>query len=549
MGKAENLRLGAFLALVIAVMGGVALAKGGFFLTIHEGDIMHLADIVLRMSQGQWPHLDFMTPIGVLAAAPIALFVKMGQGFGHALLWSQVLVALALLPATVRAGRSRMEGVWPYLFGLLVMVFVLSLVHGEARRAVSFSMHYNRWSWAITYVVLALAILPPLPGRERPVLDGALIGLGLAALVLIKVTYFVAFFVPVALALILQKQYRSVLAAIVAGLAVAALVTLLAGPDFWLAYLRDLLAVAQSNTRSAPGEPVAGVVSSPPYAMGSVLTLLTVVILRKTGRETAGLLLLLLFPAFVYVTFQNWGNDPQWILFVGFMLILMRPAAGAFQLSGWDARGLMTATAFAVLVQGAPSAMNMIATPFLHLKLTEKGQSPLRAAGPLSDLMIGDSRMLLPSAVFPVDIPALEAVRAAEDARTAEEAGLDVPQEVAVLNGEELDRCSLNSGYVGWADAALADLDAAGYAGEPFFVADLLTGYWLYGTVAPLKGAAPWNYGGLAGIENARYMLIPLCTFNARVRAEVLRSAAKAGLTLTEVRRSPFYVIAEINAE
>ncbi|MCB2159989.1 MAG: hypothetical protein KDD95_17150, partial [Rhodobacteraceae bacterium] len=62
-------RLSAFALIVIAVLGGVALAKGGFYLGMHEGDAIHLAEIVLRMADGQWPHLDFMTPLGVLSAA------------------------------------------------------------------------------------------------------------------------------------------------------------------------------------------------------------------------------------------------------------------------------------------------------------------------------------------------------------------------------------------------------------------------------------------------------------------------------------------------
>ena len=59
------------LIVAIATLGGVAVLKGGFYVAKHEGDTLHLLQIVFRMAEGEWPHLDFMTPIGVLAFWPI----------------------------------------------------------------------------------------------------------------------------------------------------------------------------------------------------------------------------------------------------------------------------------------------------------------------------------------------------------------------------------------------------------------------------------------------------------------------------------------------
>ena len=63
----------AFLVAVIVVLGSVTLAKGGFYLAKHEGDTLHLLQILFRMASGEWPHLDFMTPIGLLAFAPVVV--------------------------------------------------------------------------------------------------------------------------------------------------------------------------------------------------------------------------------------------------------------------------------------------------------------------------------------------------------------------------------------------------------------------------------------------------------------------------------------------
>ena len=73
-----------FLIAVLCLFGGLPFAKGALYIAQHEGDTLHLADIVFREVQGQWPHLDFMTPIGLLATAPITLFIWAGLGFGYA---------------------------------------------------------------------------------------------------------------------------------------------------------------------------------------------------------------------------------------------------------------------------------------------------------------------------------------------------------------------------------------------------------------------------------------------------------------------------------
>ena len=167
MSISGTTRLALFLMVLIVVLGGAPLIKGAFYLGKHEGDAMHLAELVLRMADGQWPHLDFMTPIGVLALAPIAIFIKAGAGLGHAIFYAQILVAALLLLPVLRVATSRLSGFWPYAYGGFVMLLCLALVHGEAHSAISISMHYNRWAWAVAYVVIPLAVLAPL-GHPGP---------------------------------------------------------------------------------------------------------------------------------------------------------------------------------------------------------------------------------------------------------------------------------------------------------------------------------------------------------------------------------------------
>ena len=185
---------GFFVAFIVAICGAT-LAKDGLYLGKHEGDMLHLADIVLRMAQGQVPHQDFMTPIGILAFWPIVEFVQWGFGIGTSIKLAQIAVSILILPALFWASYSRLSGLPAYLFGIFVIVLMTSLVHGEGESSLSISMHYNRWAWAVSFVVLILAMLPN-RGDERPLLDGLFIGTGMFVLMMIKVTYFGAFAVP-----------------------------------------------------------------------------------------------------------------------------------------------------------------------------------------------------------------------------------------------------------------------------------------------------------------------------------------------------------------
>ena len=159
---------------MVVVRGGLRFLKRGFDIGKQDGDTIQMADSVLRMARGEWPHLDFMSPIGVLAMAPIALFVRLGAGIGHAVFLAQALVALILLLPAAHVARSRIGGWTGWAYAGFVMVLCLALVHGQTEPSISISMHYNRWAWAIVYVALPLIVLEP-RGKAAPTLDGVII--------------------------------------------------------------------------------------------------------------------------------------------------------------------------------------------------------------------------------------------------------------------------------------------------------------------------------------------------------------------------------------
>ncbi|QQA41650.1 DUF2029 domain-containing protein [Pelagovum pacificum] len=537
-------RLAGLTFIFVALLGGISIAKGGYYFGKHEGDTLHFIDIVMRMAAGERAHLDFMTPIGVLAFAPVAALVSAGMGIGKAILWSQLFVAVLLAPAAWWIAARRLTGGVAILFVLFVSVLTLALVHGEAEPALSISMHYNRWSWAMTFVLVIAALVPPKAGRGAAA-DGIIIGLLVAALVMIKVTYVVAFVVPVVLGLVRTGQQRTLLVALVAGAFAALIATLWLGLGHWAAYIGDLREVSASTVRPQPGLPFSGVLTAPLYVGASLTALAAVIVLRQAGQDIAGLLVLLLVPGFFYVTYQNFGNDPQWLLLLG---VLMLAFVSTMPEEGENSFGLQHRAAAAglaaiALTFAAPSFFNLAYSPFRHFFVEAEDYAPVIPGAPESaDLFAAAVRAEDPAVRVPLIAPGLglteEAPLGDED-----EPGPNTP---VTFMGEEFAACTLDGGMIAMFDAVAADLDAAGYGGRTLFAADLLSTYWLYGDLEPLPGAAPWYYGALSGYEAADLLFVPTCPIVGRVRREILEAIEAQGTEeLTEVRRTEAYVLYE----
>ena len=538
MSRPNPVVLTAFLMGILVLLGGAALLKGGLYIGKHEGDTLHLMQIVFRMADGQLPHLDFMTPIGALAFWPIALLVEAGLGVGMAILWSQVIVAAVFLPIVVWVASSRLSPNTALLFGAVVMVLLLALVHGEAQRSVSISMHYNRLAWAAAFVAILAALIPPVHPRSGLV-DGVIIGLMMVIMVMIKVTYFAAFALPVVVALLLTEQRRALGWAVLTGAFAALVITAFVGFDFWLAYLGDLATVAGSEIRAAPGDPLTAIMGAPAYIGGSLLAVAGVILLRQARVEAGGLVLLLLLPGFIYVTYQNFGNDPQWLMLLAVLLLALRPGADKVMRNGfgWPLREALAVTAAMALALSAPSFFNLAYSPLRHFKLDTADYTPLLPRGGVhSDLHSTKLRVERVFARVALDGPGtmLERTRPPED-DTA------LPR----FRGETFDHCSVELGLPSVMDAIVRDLEEAGLAaGKSLFAADIFSSHWLFGDLEPMQGGAPWYYGGLPGWADADYLLIPLCPVVPDVQARILSQIAEQGAEdLVEIRRTPLYIL------
>lgn len=502
--SSEQREIGVILTAVLAVnVAFVTLGKGLWFIS-HEADMVHLVDIVQRMAEGANPHRDFVTPIGDWAMRPMAVLMGWGLPLGAALVWAQVLVAVLFFLPLLWVGISRLDRWQAAFFGVVVIGLTTGLVYGGTEPLLSLSMHYNRWAWAAALIVMALVLLP-VRRIDRPVLDGVAIGALMVALAMSKVTFAVALAIPVVIALLCMGRF--VVLAVSLGVALAGLagVTLVYGFGFWLAYARDLLAVIGSENRAMPSDPMIALVLSPSGTPVLLAGLAVVLMLRRAGQGALAVSWLLFLPALIYVSWQNFGNDPLWLLFlVLFAWVLAQRADGAWRLG----QGAVALVAAGLIL---PVAVNILWSPVRHLIQPEGAYRPMLSAGAQLNMVTARSEVAY-ARITVIEAPGSEPL---------------------IVEGQAMRACKLQSGLIGVLErdaAALARL-APEMSVQPF-VADLFAPHWLFGDLEALPGGTPWYYDGLPGIEAASHLMVPQCAADPEARARIMALVAARGLGL-----------------
>lgn len=520
------------LLVVLGLQAALLLLPSALAINGHEGDLLHVLDASQRLALGEWPHTGFMTPLGVLSFAPISAFMAAGYGPGLSIRLGFVLVAAVMLPLIWYVGQSRLGPRSRLFFGAWIVVMVTALVHGGDQATSSVSMYYNRWAWALVFLCVTMILVPPSGAIRRPVVDGAVIGLMLALMALIKVTSFVAVVPAVVVWLVLSRDLRAALAIAGSGLAVAVLVTFLAGgPGYWLAYARDLLFLAQDSARAKPGLDFLAIVANPAYLPGSVCLFLSVIVLRMSAHREQGLLLLILAPGFIYITYQNWGNDPTWLLLLAFMLLALRPAEGQAGLFGVDVRRWHDGLALVALALTATSVVNITYSTTRSAMLDRSDLIALFDDGPASDLMVSREREDRLKGLVPR--PPI-----APDAAVQP----DVPEPI-VFAGETLEECAAQTGLIGVYRRLAQDMRDQGRQDQAIVVADVVNPLWLFGGGKRIAGMAPWYYGGISGLDAADFVIVPTCPFKADSRNAMVVALDGMGAQFALEARDPHYLL------
>lgn len=528
MGRAEPFLLAGICALFVLAYGALPWLASGLFLDTHEGDSYHLLDVLTRMERGDVPHLDFVTPLGALSFWPALWFMQAGHSAGSALIFAQWSVALCLLPLVVYATSSRLNFWAGLYFGITTLGLVLALSYGTPNSGVGISMHYNRWAWSASFILL-LVVLVPSKGVSRPWLDGTLAGVLIASLLLLKVTYFVTLAPVAAIALARMHGAKGLGYAMAAGAFVALLVTMQHGLGFWLAYVSDLRLVAGTEIRPYVGTSFDQIVAGPRYITATLVGITAALVIRSVRNDATGFAVLLMIPAFLYVSYQNFGNDPQWLIFLPVLLLALLPKDGEARVLGVDARRVGTFASVAAFAVIFPSLFNIALSPVKHLSYGQARFLPMlpEAAGHQDVFIRRDRAYMMTAQVYRDQEPG-PWVGYAEEVRRP-----PIPE----FQGVRFAHCEWMAGSRALLETLGADLAAAGLPdGSRLFAADLIAAYWFFAPVTPPKGSAPWYYGKLTGLQNTDYVMVPKCAFTAGVRNIVLREMAASEATFTLVR-------------
>jgi len=540
MSRPSSFVLATILIAFLALYGGLPYLKHGLYLDIHEGDTYHLLDILFRMSEGAVPHEDFMTPLGVVAFAPFLAFMNAGHSAGMSIIFGQLVVGLILLPIAVYAARTRLSRPVGLYFGLLVVGLAVALTYGGAKAGIAISMFYNRWAWAIAFLVVVLAFIPPAK-EDRAGLESALIGVLCGALLMLKVTYFVAVVPAIAVALFARCRLKGILVATLAGGVVLAIATAWLGVAYWPGYLGDLRVVSNNELRPNVGVPFNVILSGPGFIGGTFVLAFSVFCLRKTGHDSLAVALLVLAPGLIFITYQNFGNDPMWLWLMPVLLLSLRPGAAQSQVYGFDARRVMEMTAVVALALNFPSLYKSTLSNLDHMAFSEATFVDMLPEGDqgAQDIFVRKGRAYTMTAEVDLD-------RTMPDWSKYSDAVEREP--LKEIGGTVIDACEWRAGVLGYMETIAERLQADGVAeGSQLFVTDVVTSLHFFGPFEPLKGGAPWYYGELSGLENADYVVVPKCAVSTRYRGVMIDELAASDARLEPVSENALYVLLAVN--
>jgi hypothetical protein len=170
-----------------------------------------------HLQNGHVLHVDVHDPVGKLNFLLTALgFQLVGPTPLAFVVGTLVWASVTFLAASIAAWR-RLPLAPAVIFTVFVCLLVVMPANvGDPPRDYSFAMSYNRYGWSALSVLALILFVPPRPPSPAVVpetrggdsLDMAVVGLLLAALFYLKITYFAAGLATLGLALLLFPHVR-----------------------------------------------------------------------------------------------------------------------------------------------------------------------------------------------------------------------------------------------------------------------------------------------------------------------------------------------------
>jgi hypothetical protein len=549
--------LAALLTLVFAALTASLLMPGVLLTAAMEPDVLHLIDAVARREAGQLAHLDFITPLGDLSIEAIAFWRRVfDMPLGMSMLLANVSVMAATLPLAIWAGVSRL-GFWPGVaLGTYCLLLAAALSWQVGGVSVTFAMSYNRWAWALAIPMTVLLLTRPRhPGGRADLFDGLAIGLTAAALAWLKASYAVALAPAFVLWAATMGRMRAAGLALAVGAAgFAAFAVALAGDvttavALTEAYVRDLIFVAGSSIRPAPGAGPMQLIAAPTQALGTMLCVVGAVILMAARLRAEAAVWLAAFAGIVMIAWQNFGNEMlgQMAFAAAFPAIgvTVARAAPGLLVAGRPAAKVLGWFAAAMLVIGVQQALVLQRSVFAGWRADPSGlHAPLAYIGaPDIAFPQGWNGVLGLVELVETDIE-IDADLTMRERETLTYRG------ARAIGDEAFPSCSIGSGWdQTWRELTAAWRTRPDLAGRTVIQADTINFAWLLLGAPPQKGAPIWHYDNLGpALAGADLLLVARCPVSRRNRNMILDEAVAAGLTLRPVLSTEMWAAFEIAA-
>ena len=193
------------------------------------------------LHNGQVAHVDYHDPVGSLYFWLTQLgFLITGPSI-FAVVIGQFIITAGLFVAAVLACVRRLPLLASVVFVLFACLLVLIPTNiGDLMDDFTVAMSYNAYGWSALCILSLILFLPPRRPQETAWIDMAVAAALIAALYYLKITYFLAAIVELAVACVIAEHIR---AHAKAWAAIAAVLLLNAVAPYNWPYLNDIAAV------------------------------------------------------------------------------------------------------------------------------------------------------------------------------------------------------------------------------------------------------------------------------------------------------------------
>lgn len=276
---------------VIAVLILIALAQlvhGGVFYSQWAPDLFIPLEGVHHLRYGQWPHRDFVTPVGSVWYLINAVPTLVMPISAKVLVWANLIVALIAAIGTLAVCLGKIERPLAALAAVYVGLVALSPRQvGEGFRHVSNNASYNRHCWALIAVVALATLLPASPThparRRHDLIDALVCAVLIALCFYIKITYAAAGFGLIGAAVLTTRGFAgwrfAALASSLALTLIAAFGVLTGDLGGYLADMKTAVAVLPDTARRSQ------IVFQTAYALPYLALVVVLPLFARAGED------------------------------------------------------------------------------------------------------------------------------------------------------------------------------------------------------------------------------------------------------------------------